>query len=32
MISDDRRQVAADVFSKREAVLLALAAMTVAAT
>ena len=32
MISDDRRQIAADVFSTREAVLLALAAMTVAAT
>src|SRR6185436_2586994 len=32
MPSDDRRPGAADVFSKREAILLALAAMTVAAT
>ena len=32
MPSDDRRPVAADVFSKREAILLALAAMTVVAS
>src|SRR4026207_81128 len=32
MLFDDRRSVAVDVFSKREAILLALAAVTVAAT